>query len=85
MFIARLMAKELDEYKELPFKIGDEVIVDYTDKETGEFKSIVSKIHDISCFYDPFTFEPEIIVTVSNDKWYNGRIVYDWKKDIKVK
>lgn len=85
MFVARLRVKELDEYKELPFKIGDEVIVDYTDGETGELKSIDSKIHDICCFYNPFTFETKIIVIVTNDLWHNGRMVGDWRKYIKVR
>lgn len=85
MFIARLVAKELDEYKELPFKIGDEVMVDYTDIATGELKCIKSKIYDICCFYNPFTFQQKIIVTVTNDLWDNGRAICDWRKDIKVK
>lgn len=85
MFVARLGVKELDEYKELPFKIGDDVIVDYMDVETGELKSIDSKIHDICRFYNPFTFEPKIIVIVTNDLWHNGRMVGDWRKYIKVK
>lgn len=84
MFIVRLEAKELDEYKELPFKIGDEVMVDYTDIETGELKSIESKIHDIYMIYDIFTSKPEIIVTVTNDFCHNEQIG-DWRKYIKVK
>lgn len=76
---------ELSKLKELPFKIGDEVMVDYTDIETGELKSIESKIQDICRVYDTFTFEPKIIVTVTNDLWRNGRMVGDWRKDIKVK
>lgn len=84
MFIVRLEAKELDEYKELPFKIGDEVMVDYTDIETGELKSIESEIHDIYMAYDIFTSKPEIIVTVTNDFCHNEQIG-DWRKYIKVK
>ena len=76
--------EELDEYKELPFKIGDEVMVDYTDIETGELKSIESKIHDIYMIYDIFTSKPEIIVTVTNDFCHNEQIG-DWRKYIKVK
>lgn len=84
MFIARLKAKELDEYKELPFKIGDEAMVDYTNVKTGELKSIKSKIHDIICVLNPFTYEPCISVIARNDEKGDMYKIKNWKTDIHV-
>lgn len=80
---AREAAPRHPDYRRLPFKIGDKVMVLTLRNGVEEF--VPAEIDDILLGYSPQTLVPELIITVQyEDKSLGVRKVGNWETDIKT-